>query len=264
MIVAGHWFRSPTALERGFGATQLAVGKELVWHLNKKGEAWPGVPRLAQQTGLSSATVSRALGALCAGDGAPFTARRRRRNQTVYAFQFLDMTEAHVKQDHAETHIKDNQDLTLTQLRSDSDAVKICASRNLDPPVSLSTEQPKEQPKEQPTLSESGEYPPGFLEAWSDYPHYGQRSKQDAAARIWRRDRLEPLTANVRAWIVSGMQTDDWRRENGRYVPGFQAWLNGRRKDFTGPPPEQQPAAMFSDRTRRNIEAANRFIARGS
>jgi hypothetical protein len=83
------------------------------------------------------------------------------------------------------------------------------------------------------------QYPSGFLRCWFSYPHFGTRSKKAEAVKVWTRLKLEPLTDNVAAWIEFGKQQQDWQKDGGQYVPGFQVWIKG--PDFSEPPAAMQP-----------------------
>lgn len=252
---AWDYFSSVEGAARFPSPTVLAVAKQIAHHLDREGECFPSLERLAAETGLTPSTVSRAVQVLCDVDNPVYEKTRRGRRGNLFNLRLPQPNNLRVEQ----TKTGDSLRLSNPQLASEQPST--CVSRNPNPSVSLSTEQDSRTGKEQVTNGVRGKYPPGFLEVWSDYPHHGQRSKKIAAARIWKRDRLEPLAGNIRAWICSGKQTDDWRKENGRYVPGIQSWLNG--KDFTDSPPLVSQLQPYSDRTRKNLEAAQRFVGEG-
>jgi hypothetical protein len=67
----------------------------------------------------------------------------------------------------------------------------------------------------------------GFDEFWKVYPR--KRAKGDAE-RAWKR--LHPdesLRAAILEAVAKQLQSDDWRRENGQYIPYPASWLNSRR-----------------------------------
>lgn len=101
----------------------------------------------------------------------------------------------------------------------------------------------------------------GFQNAWNAYPHHQQRSKRGAAWKLWVKAELEPLEANVRAHIEASRAGSDWTREGGRFVPAFQAWLNGR--DFTEPPlVVDRPVSILSEKGQATVQAAQRWLNR--
>lgn len=76
--------------------------------------------------------------------------------------------------------------------------------------------------------------PAGFAEAWKAYPHYETRSSRKASAQVWSKLGLSPHASGVLAWISKASASDDWTRENGRFVPGMQVWL--KTVDAANPP----------------------------
>lgn len=74
----------------------------------------------------------------------------------------------------------------------------------------------------------------GFDEIWSDYPHYSGRSKKADARKLWVKLKLAHKLARVREHLEAAKTFPDWRRDGGRYVPGFQVWI--RHTDFDDEP----------------------------
>lgn len=69
----------------------------------------------------------------------------------------------------------------------------------------------------------------GFDEFWQSYPH---KVGKKAALSAWKK--LKP-NAGLRAKIMESLETQkssqQWRRENGRYIPNPSTWLNQGRWD---------------------------------
>lgn len=81
-------------------------------------------------------------------------------------------------------------------------------------------------------------YSPGFERFWEAYPS-GKRSKKTEAWAVWQRDDMEEFTDT----IVTDVRTRaarhwGWIKEAGRFIPGAQVYLNGRRwnDDIEEPP----------------------------
>lgn len=75
----------------------------------------------------------------------------------------------------------------------------------------------------------------GFDEFWQSYPH---KVGKKAALSAWKK--LKP-NAGLRVKIMESLETQkssqQWRRENGRYIPNPATWLNqGRWDDQLDPP----------------------------
>lgn len=96
---------------------------------------------------------------------------------------------------------------------------------------------------EAPETAQPGpNYPEGFSAAWAAFPHRSGRSKKAESLKLWKKLKLEPVANTVLAWIAYATQTDDWTKDSGRYVPGFQVWIKGH--DFTEPVPETGSSAL--------------------
>ena len=68
---------------------------------------------------------------------------------------------------------------------------------------------------------------PGFAEFWSTYPRKDGKAN---ASKAW--GKLKPddeLQATILAAIAVQRQSDQWRRDGGKYVPHASTWLNGQR-----------------------------------
>jgi len=64
-----------------------------------------------------------------------------------------------------------------------------------------------------------------FSRFWSAYP---KKKAKDAAMKAFaKRKPSEALLANMLLAIEAQKRTDDWKRENGRYIPHPATWLNG-------------------------------------
>ena len=102
-------------------------------------------------------------------------------------------------------------------------------------------------------------YPPGFEKCWEAYPHYGQRSVKGKAFKVWQRQKLEDTSIAVLDWIEAA--SPDWAIEGGKYVQGFQVWLNGR--DFDSPPPQTPQEAPGGDFDAKVAQSAKEFLRTG-
>ncbi len=77
--------------------------------------------------------------------------------------------------------------------------------------------------------------PPGFTAWWETYP---RKVGKQAAAKAWRRLKLEPEAERIIAATVAHAKSEQWRRDGGQYVPNPLTYLNQGRYD--DPPPDQQ------------------------
>lgn len=83
-------------------------------------------------------------------------------------------------------------------------------------------------------------YPPGFEAAWELYPHVTGRSKKAESLKVWTRRKLEPLSSSVVAWVELLKTCEEWTKDSGKFVPGFQRWIGGH--DFAEEPVVKPPA----------------------
>jgi len=87
---------------------------------------------------------------------------------------------------------------------------------------------PKNQPpKAKPSVTLAGEQAVKFSQFYAAYPK--KRAKQDAI-KAWKKVAPENgLFETIMRAIGKQRRSDDWTRDNGRYIPNPASWLNGRR-----------------------------------
>ena len=82
-----------------------------------------------------------------------------------------------------------------------------------------------------PSVSMPVHEPRWFARFWQLYPpRNGKRVGRQAAVKAW--DKLKPdreLAGVIGEALKAQKQTEEWIRENGRYIPMASTWLNGRR-----------------------------------
>jgi hypothetical protein len=94
-----------------------------------------------------------------------------------------------------------------------------------------------------------------FDEFWALYPH--KKAKQDAIKAWGRIKPDEALFSRIMDAVREQLQSEDWRKENGRFIPYPATWLNsGRWEDVVTPPEGVQE--WWSQRERESDE----FFAR--
>lgn len=76
----------------------------------------------------------------------------------------------------------------------------------------------------------------GFERAWKAYPHFERRSRRGESLAVWKAHNLEQYARFVVAWIKAFAATDDWQKENGKFVKGMQSWLRVNSRDLRHPP----------------------------
>jgi hypothetical protein len=66
--------------------------------------------------------------------------------------------------------------------------------------------------------------PTGFAEFWSAYPRKEGKAKAEQA---WNKQK--PDLATVLAALAIAKNSDQWRKDNGQYIPHPATWINGKR-----------------------------------
>lgn len=95
-----------------------------------------------------------------------------------------------------------------------------------------------------------------FLLFWSAYPK--KKSKQDAIKAFMKINPDDELLHTMLDRIEEQKKSNDWIREEGRFIPLPATWLNGRRWEDEGV--DKHPlAGAVSDKTIKNIEVLKRW-----
>lgn len=95
------------------------------------------------------------------------------------------------------------------------------------PPASPSGDAAKKRSRRRPVGQEG--YSRAFEEFWEAYPSH-RRSKKLEAWQRWQADQLEEFSETI-IRDVQDRQIKHWTwvKDNGKYIPGAQVYLNGRR-----------------------------------
>lgn len=117
---------------------------------------------------------------------------------------------------------------------------KDVSSKDLNnPPIVPQGDKPE---RSKPTR---GDWKPDRFEAfWKYYPaRQGKKSGKDKARKAWNKLKADDETiASMGRALSWQKESEEWLREDGRYIPLASTWLNGRRwedeKRDPAPPPE--------------------------
>jgi uncharacterized protein YdaU (DUF1376 family) len=82
--------------------------------------------------------------------------------------------------------------------------------------------------------------PQGFDDFWLLYPR--KEAKQDAL-KAWRKIKPDELPA-ILAGLEVAIQTEQWRKDGGNWIPLPPSWLNGRRWEDEITATKQAPRSM--------------------
>jgi hypothetical protein len=86
------------------------------------------------------------------------------------------------------------------------------------------TEEPEDEPKEAETTSQKR-----FDLFWAAYP---KKVGKKAAQKAWKNAKVNTdLFDKIMAAVGRARTTDQWQRENGRYIPNPSTWINQGRWD---------------------------------
>lgn len=79
--------------------------------------------------------------------------------------------------------------------------------------------------------------PPGFVAFWSAWPDHFRKKDRRGCLSHWNANELEAkaqaIIAAVEAWKLS----EDWTKDDSKYIPGPKPWLNQRVYEAAHPPP---------------------------
>jgi hypothetical protein len=73
--------------------------------------------------------------------------------------------------------------------------------------------------------------PVGFAEFWGSWPKSIRKGGKAKCIQIWARKRIEDHSSKVIAHVKLMIDSDDWIKEGGRYIPSPETYLNGMRWD---------------------------------
>lgn len=71
----------------------------------------------------------------------------------------------------------------------------------------------------------------GFEEFWKAYPKCQRKVAKANCRKIWARKHLDAFTDAILAALAIDAKSDDWTKENGKYIPMPSTWLNRNRHE---------------------------------
>lgn len=94
-----------------------------------------------------------------------------------------------------------------------------------------SQEHEQEQEQEHEQDKQPGVAFPGFAEFWRAWPKSDRKQAKGECLKAWKKAGAEPHAALILAHVERMKASDDWRRDNGRYVPAPLVYLHQKRWD---------------------------------
>jgi hypothetical protein len=107
------------------------------------------------------------------------------------------------------------------------------------------------------STSQKSPSPEGFDNFWSLYP---RKEAKQSARKAWRKVKPDELPA-ILAGLRVAMQTEQWQKDGGQFVPLPATWLNGRRWEDEISITKQAPRSMLQRRSEHlNGEDARPYL----
>jgi len=234
-----------TVYEKDVEASMQRVLLVLADHANDDGQCWPSIGKIAWKLNISERTIMRALKSL--EERGVVTVERRQGYASVYTLHLSALPDktpweprtSRVRGDKTSgvTPSDDGQNVTPTP----DIAVSPLPGQNVTPTPDIAV---SPEPPEEPTENHQKEPPPddapsgagegtvdpveeSFARFWSAYP---RRTKKPAARDAWHKLSPRPeLVETILAAVADQRQSDQWTRDNGRYIPHPATWINGQR-----------------------------------
>lgn len=86
-----------------------------------------------------------------------------------------------------------------------------------------------------PAKREVAAAPAGFTEFWETWPSCQRKQAKGKCLSAWKRAKAEPVAAAIVEHVRSLADSEDWQRENGRFIPAPLVYLNQRRWEGAEP-----------------------------
>jgi uncharacterized protein YdaU (DUF1376 family) len=124
-----------------------------------------------------------------------------------------------------EGHVPEQTDGTCHAAANGKDVAEGMAERW--PSTSTSTPTSEQPPPSTPQPPKGGDAASGFDAFWQAYP---KKVGKIAARKAWKKAKRPP-TGIILAAVEQQKKSDQWRKDNGQYIPNPATWLNQGRWD---------------------------------
>lgn len=104
------------------------------------------------------------------------------------------------------------------------------AARNAASVTKTVTREEKRREEENTPPTPKGE-PDGFTTFWDEWPKSDRKGSRVKCLDAWRKAKCEGEAMVILAHVQRLKTSDDWKRENGRFIPAPLVYLNQRRWD---------------------------------
>jgi hypothetical protein len=69
-------------------------------------------------------------------------------------------------------------------------------------------------------------YPEDFITFWKHYP---RKESKGTALKAWQKIKARPAPLDIISAVAWQKESENWKKEGGRFIPLPATWLNGRR-----------------------------------
>ena len=94
---------------------------------------------------------------------------------------------------------------------------------------------PREEKRRTTPIAPTG----AFLKFWSAWPKNARKGAQGKCWERWRKEDLDQHSVAILAHVEALKASDDWQRDDGRFVPAPLVYLNQRRWEGAEAPAEK-------------------------
>jgi 5-methylcytosine-specific restriction endonuclease McrA len=93
--------------------------------------------------------------------------------------------------------------------------------------------------KLKPLSADADAYPPGFQKFWKAFPNTKRKGGRPECFKVWVRRKLESQADAIVAHVLAMVESADWQKNGGEFIPMPATYLNGQRwdgADLSAPP----------------------------
>jgi len=108
--------------------------------------------------------------------------------------------------------------------------------------------------------------PAGFTRFWAAWPRSPHKSGKGAARAKWKSKRCEPMTERILAAVEANKRgNEQWRKDDGQWIPMPATWLNQERwDDEIGKVEAQSAMTSTAQRTLEHLRGMEKLRAMGA
>ena len=85
---------------------------------------------------------------------------------------------------------------------------------------------------------------PGFAKFWAAWPSSSRKASKGACEKLWVKTKCEASTGEIVAHVQAMSESDDWRKQNGEFIPSPLVYHRQRRSEGAMDGPERASSAF--------------------